>query len=171
MHITGMCMPESVDVTLAGGAETHSTQVDARLLVICCVLIMAALLVVGAVSHGVIRHIVQTSPLWITIALGLRGARMSKWTALPCLSFWALLMIAIWSYLLTGSPRFVGGHFSRTEIAMTAIVGVSSIVGIAGALRMKTRVRALAATVTLVVLAVLQFEALLISLLPQIAHH
>lgn len=131
---------------------------------------MAALLVVGSVSHGVIRHIVQTSPLWITIALGLRRSRMSKWTALPCLFFWALLMIAIWSYLITGEPRAVSGHFSPTEIAMTVIVGASSIVGIAGALRMKTRVRALPATVTFVVLAVLQFEALLVSLLPQVAH-
>lgn len=153
----------------APSTETGNTKVDARLLVICCVLIMAALLVVGSVSHGVIRHIVQTAPLWITIALGLRGARMSKWTALPCLFFWALLMIAIWSYLLTGSPRFVRGHFSPTEIAMTVIIGVSSIVGIVGALRMKTRVRALPATVTLVVLAVLQFEALLISLFPPTA--
>lgn len=149
-----------------GSTETQSTYVGARLLVICCLLVMAALLVVGAVSHGVIRHIVQTAPLWITIALGLRGARMSKWTALPCLLFWALLMIAIWSYLLTGTPHFVSGHFSPIEIAMTVIIGVSSIVGTVGALRMKTRVHVLPATVTFVVLAVLQFEALLVSLLP-----
>jgi len=161
---------EMMDASRTSGTETRGAQVDARLLVICCVLIVAALMVVGSVSHGVIRHIVQTSPLWITIALGLRGSRMSKWTALPCFFFWALLMIATWSYLLTGAPRFASGHLSPTEIAMTVIVGVSSIVGVAGALRMKTRVRAPAATVTFLVLAVLQFEVLLISLLPQAAH-
>jgi hypothetical protein len=32
-----------------------------------CLAVIAALLIVGAVSSGVIRHIVQTSPLWIAI--------------------------------------------------------------------------------------------------------
>lgn len=143
--------------------------IDCRLLVTCCIVIMAALLVVGSVSHGVLRHIVQTSPLWITIVLGLRRSRWSKWSALPCFVFWLLVMIAIWLFLL-GWTRIVNGTFSLTEIAMTVVVGLSAITGIFGALRMKTHVRVLPAIAILVVLAFMQLEAFHISLLPPIAH-
>jgi len=77
-----------------------------RILISCSAVIMAALLVVGAVSHGVIRHIVQTSPLWIAIVLGIRGSALTKWAALPCFVFWLVLMTAIWLYLL-GWARFL----------------------------------------------------------------
>jgi hypothetical protein len=90
---------------------TQASGIDARLLATCCVLNVAVLLVVGSVSHGVIRHIVQTSPLWITVVLGLRRSRWWKWTALPCFIFWLLVMIAIWLFLL-GWARIVNGTFS-----------------------------------------------------------
>jgi hypothetical protein len=106
-----------------------------------CVVIIAALLVVGAVSHGVIRHIVQTSPLWISIVLGVRRSGSSKWATLPCFVFWLLLMIAIWLFLL-GWARIVSGTFSPIEIAMTMIVGLASMLGIVRALGMKSGVRA-----------------------------
>ena len=102
---------------------------DFHLLVICCVTMIAALLVVGVVSHGVVRHIVQTSPLWIAIMLAVRRSPWSKWAALPCFAFWLVLMAAIWLYLL-GWARLVTGHFSPTEIAMTMIVGIASLTGI-----------------------------------------
>ena len=88
-----------------------------RLLIGCCIVIIAALLVVGTVSSGVIRHIVQTSPLWIVIVLSVRRSAWSKWAALPCYLFWLLLMTAIWLFLL-GWARIVSGTFSHTEIAM-----------------------------------------------------
>jgi hypothetical protein len=113
---------------------------DFRILIFCCLAVIAALLVVGAVSHGIIRHLVQTSPLWITVALALRRSPWSKWSALPCLLFWVLLMTAIWLYLL-GWARIVSGTFSPTEIAMTIIVGAAAITGIANALQMRTVIR------------------------------
>ena len=57
---------------------------DFRIVTGCCLAMIAALMVVGAVSHGVLRHIVQTSPLWITIVLGIRRSASTKWAALPC---------------------------------------------------------------------------------------
>jgi hypothetical protein len=30
----------------------------------CCLAVMGALLVVGVMSHGVLRHVAQTAPLW-----------------------------------------------------------------------------------------------------------
>src|SRR6266851_2465779 len=72
-----------------------NSQPFALLLTGCCVAIIAALLVVGAVSSGVIRHIVQTSPLWIAIVLGVRRSGWSKWAALPCLVFWLSSVVGI----------------------------------------------------------------------------
>ena len=141
-----------------------------RVPVICCVLIIAALLVVGTVSHGVIRHIVQTSPLWIAIVLGVRNSAFTRWAALPCFVFWLALMTAIWLYLL-GWAHLISGTFSPTEIAMTIIVGAASVVGIVNAATSKSSgVRAIAAIATLSLVLVLQIAALRVSLLPQIAH-
>jgi hypothetical protein len=140
-----------------------------RIVVACCVLITTALLVVGAVSHGVIRHIVQTSPLWITIFLATRQSTFTKWTALPCFLFWLLVMIAIWLFLL-GWVHIVSGTFSPTEIAMTLIVGLASAVGIGIAAGLRSEVRAWSAILAFLLVATLQLLAFRLSLLPAIAH-
>jgi len=49
-------------------------------------------LVFGAVSHGVLGIIVQTSPLWIAIVPRHSAARLDS-GALPCFFFWLLLII------------------------------------------------------------------------------
>src|SRR5260370_16527406 len=140
-----------------------------RILTTCCVSIIVALLVVGAVSHGVLRHIVQTSPLWIAIVSGIRRSGLSKWAALPCFVFWFLLMSALWIFLL-GSARFLSGTFSPTEIAMTMIVGLASIVGIVTAVRIRGGVSLWSATGIVLLVAALQLAAFLLQLLPATAH-
>jgi len=142
---------------------------DFRILVACSVSTIVALLVVGAVSHGVLRHIVQTSPLWISIVLGIRRSGWIKWAALPCFVFWLILMILIWLFLL-GWARIVSGTFSSTEIAMTLIVGLASVVGIVRALSLRAGVGAWSAIATVLLVAVLQVTAFRLSLLPAIAH-
>jgi hypothetical protein len=142
---------------------------DFRLLTGCCLAIIVALLVVGTVSHGVIRHIVQTSPLWIAIMLGGRHSGWTKWAALPCFVFWLSLMTAIWLFLL-GWARIVSGTFSPTEIAMTIIVGLASIVGIVRAIGVRSGVDKWSATTIILVVAVSQVAAVRLSLIPEIAH-
>jgi hypothetical protein len=39
----------------------------------CCLTTLVALYIVGAVSHGSLRHEVQTLPLWGPIVFGFRG--------------------------------------------------------------------------------------------------
>src|SRR5258708_31388954 len=129
------------------------------LLVGACLAVVAALLIVGAVSSGVIRHIVQTLPMWIAIVLGARQSHWAKWAAFPCFVFWLILMTAIWFFLL-GWARIVSGTFSPTEIAMTVIVGVASLVGTAGAWRVKSSTRAWPAAATPPLLPPLQPLAL-----------
>ncbi len=91
---------------------------------------IAALLVVGSVSHGVLRHLVQTLPSWLTVYFGFRRSTLAKWTAIPVSLFWLAIMICIWLYLL-GWASIVSGHFTKVEIAMTIIVGLASFFSIA----------------------------------------
>lgn len=142
---------------------------DFRILMICCMATIAALLVVGAVSHGVIRHVVQISPLWIAILLAVRRSGWSKWVALPCFLFWMLLMTAIWLYLL-GWARIVSGTFSATEIAMTVIVGLASIAGMVKAVGIRSGIRPWPAAGMVLLILALQLVAIWASLLPALAH-
>jgi hypothetical protein len=136
---------------------------------ICCLAILVALYIVGAVSHGILRHAVQTLPLWIPIGLGFRRNEAAKWTALPCCGLWFFVMSVIWAFLL-GWTGAITGHFSPVEIAMTIVVGVSCLVCVAIAARWRTATSAPLATAILIGAAALQTLALRISFLPSIAN-
>jgi len=140
-----------------------------RLVLVCSLLTIAALLVVGSVSHGVIRHIVQTAPLWIAIVLAFQESDWSTWAAIPCFLFWLLIMVAIWLYLL-GWARIITGTFSPTETAMTIIVGLASVTGLFAAVSRKTAVAWWRGISLMVLVAILQVIALRVSLLAAIAH-
>jgi len=129
--------------------------------------VLIALYVVGAVSNGSLRHEVQTLPLWFPIVLGFRQRELAKWAALPCLIFWLLIMVFIWLFLL-GWARVLTGHYSPVEIAMTLVVGIASVVGIAVMLRWRTTVRPLTALGVTLLFATLQVLAMRISLIPYI---
>jgi hypothetical protein len=133
----------------------------------CCLAILLALYIVGAVSHGSLRHEVQTLPLWFPIVLGFNRREMARWCALPCLVFWLSTMALIWLFLL-GWAHVISGHFSPIEIAMTLIVGAASAAGLAlclGRIRWSTPGFALA-----LVFAILQLLAFRVSMFPAIAH-
>lgn len=142
---------------------------DLRILMVCCGAVITALLVVGVVSHGVLRHIVQTAPLWVGILLGLGHSGLTKWATLPCFIFWLLIMAVIWLFLL-GWAHIISGTFSPTEIAMTMVVGAASIVGIIKAANLRSGVDLWPAIATALLLALLQLAAFRLSLLPHIAH-
>ena len=134
---------------------------------VCCLAVLVALYIVGAVSHGSLRHEVQTLPLWIPIVLGFNRREMARWCALPCLFFWFGIMVLIWLFLL-GWMHVISGHFSPVEIAMTLIVGVASAIGIGLCL---WRARWSAQGFALIVLfAILQCAVFRISMFPAIAY-
>jgi hypothetical protein len=134
----------------------------------CCLAILVALYVVGAVSNGSLRHEVQTLPLWIPIVLGFRQRELAKWAALPCFVFWLGIMLLIWLFLL-GWARIVTGHYSPVEIAMTFVIGGACLLGIGLSLRWKTSVNTLAACSAAVLLGALQLLAFRVSLIRYIA--
>jgi hypothetical protein len=100
----------------------------------CAMAIFLSLLVVGVVSASVVRHLVQTLPLWIVVGLGLRDSAWTRWAAFPVFAFWLALMAVVWSFLL-GWTRIISGTFSPTEIAMTGVVAAAAVVGLFAALR------------------------------------
>jgi hypothetical protein len=140
-----------------------------RLLLYCCLLMILCLYVVGFESHGILRHVVQTAPLWLVVVLAKRESPWTKWTALPCFIFWLVLMTLIWLFLL-GWAKVLSGTFTPVEIAMATTVGLCSMVGIVLALRSRTHVHPIKAFAVFVSTAVFQFLVLRISFLPSIAH-
>jgi hypothetical protein len=141
---------------------------DSRIVVGCCVAMFAALFVVGVVSNIVVRHLVQTSTLWIAIVLGIRNSKLTKWAALPCFVFWLVLMAAIWSFLL-GWTHSLSGTFSPAEIAMTIIVGAASLGGMIRVVSIRSGVPVVQAATTFLVVLILQVGVFRLSMLPQIA--
>lgn len=133
----------------------------------CSLAILIALYVVGAVSHGSLRHEVQTLALWVPIVFGFNRREFARWCALPCFLFWLTVMVLIWLFLL-GWARVVSGTFSPIEIAMTIVVGAASACGLVCCLR---GVRwTLSGALLMVAFAILQVALFRISMLPAIAH-
>lgn len=133
-----------------------------RTLGICTLILIVSLYVVGIVSHGIIRHAVQTAPLWLAVWLGFRRSSWAKWAALSPFVLWLLLMINIW-LLLLGLPHLLSGTFSPIEIAMTVTVGVAAVVGIATALSVRTVISWTSAVGTLLLMTCAQLFALWVS--------
>ena len=141
---------------------------DNRILLACGLAVIAALLVVGVVSREIVRHVLQTAPVWIVVVLAARGSRLARWAAVPVFAFWLFIMALIWLFL-AGIARIVTGHYSPAEIAMTLVVGLACLVGLAAALRASGRASWPAALGVLALSAVLQVAAMAVSLKPPIA--
>lgn len=127
-----------------------------------------SLLVVGVVSHTLLRHVVQIAPL--LLALGLLAWR-PEWgvaAAAPLFGFWLLIMTAIWLFLL-GVARLVSGTFTPVEIALTLIIGAACLLGLRTTVRRGTTLAMAAAISTAAAFAVLQFGAMWLSMQPYLA--
>ena len=127
--------------------------------------VAGALLVVGVVSHTLLRHVIQIAPL--VLALGLLGGR-SAWgvsAATPLFAFWFLIMGAIWLFLL-GVARIVSGTFTPAEVTLTLIVGAASLLGLGSAYRRGTTLAVLPRLGLIAAFAVLQFAAMWLSTQP-----
>jgi|WetSurMetagenome_2_1015567.scaffolds.fasta_scaffold133383_2 hypothetical protein len=125
-----------------------------------------ALLVVGAVSDGILRHVVQTIPLWLIVFCPARP--WLKWFAIPSFVVWLAVMVLIWLFLL-GIARLFSGQFSPTEIAMTVCVGCGAVSGLVAVLRWRSGLRLSTVTAVLVLSAALQIGLLALSFRPVVA--
>jgi hypothetical protein len=129
---------------------------------------LLALYVVGIVSNGVVRHIVQTLPLWFPILLGLHQQEIAKWASLPCFIIWLVLMTLIWLFLL-GWANVISGHFTPVEVILTLVIGIASLAGLVAGFRWRTSLSWGKGLFVAAIFVVLQLVALRISFLPAIA--
>jgi cation transport ATPase len=125
-----------------------------------------ALWIVGIASGEILRHLIQTLPIWIGVILGFRNSEWTKSAALPFFIFWFAIMTLIWLFLL-GWSRIVRGHYSPTEVAMTIVIGAAAFAGIIFCVRMKTQIKFIQAAGIFVLTALAQYGAMYVSLLPQ----
>ncbi len=135
----------------------------------CIAIICSLVLGVGIPGHLVLRHIVQTLPLWAAIVLGFRHSRFTGSVGFPLFLFWLALMSLIWLYLL-GISHILSGHFSPLEVAMTILVGAASLAGLAACFRVKHWPSVASSAVLFVVLAAIQWGCFWVSFLPTVAH-
>lgn len=134
----------------------------------CAVAVIASLYAVGIESHGIIRHIVQTAPLWIGVWLGWRNSQLTKWALLPCFVLWLVLMVNIW-LLLLGLPHFLSGDFTSIEIVLTVLIGIACIIGAVRGFRERTSVPFSRAFLVTVGVLFLQLLCLRVSFLPRVS--
>jgi cation transport ATPase len=144
----------------------RNTNVDSRKIAICCLTMIIALWIVGVASGEILRHLIQTLPIWIGVLLGFRNSQWGKSAALPFFIFWLAIMTLIWLFLL-GWSRIVRGHYSPTEIAMTIVISAAAFLGIILCARMKTQIKFIQAAALFVLTALTQYFAMYVSLLPQ----
>jgi hypothetical protein len=138
------------------------------LIAICCLAIILALtLGVGLATNLVLRHLVQTLPLWAGVLLGFRHSPAASWVAAPCFLFWLSLMVLIWTFLL-GISHIVSGTFKPIEVVMPIVV-LASLAGFFGVARFKSRLSIVAKAGLFVLTAAMQFGCFWLSLLPAIA--
>jgi hypothetical protein len=140
-----------------------------RLIAGLCLALIAALWIVGIEASQPVRHLVQTSPIWIAVALTLRGDSSGKWVALAFFVFWALVMGSIWLFLL-GWAHLVTGRFTQIEIVLTVCIGAVSLAGTIACLRFKGAMGWIPGIGLFLVSAAIQMAALRVSMLPSIAH-
>jgi hypothetical protein len=142
----------------------------AKRIALCCLAIIVALVGgVGLATGLVVRHVVQTAPLWIGLALGIRGSRAVGWVTAPIFAFWMVLMTLIWLYL-AGWSTLLSGHFSPFETAMTLVVGAACAIGLWLDVRSFAGVPATPAAGLFVIAAAAQCLCFRLSALPGIAH-
>ena len=81
----------------------------------CFIGLAVALLLVGVVSGTVLRHLVQIVPILIGLALLARRPDWGAYAAIPIFTFWALIVVLIWLFLL-GLSRIANGHYTPIEV-------------------------------------------------------
>jgi hypothetical protein len=151
-------------------ARSGGTDDRAKRIALCCLAIIVALVGgVGLATGLVIRHVVQTAPLWIGLVLGIRGSRAVGWFTAPIFAFWMVLMTLIWLYL-AGWSTLISGHFSPFETAMTLVVGAACAIGLGLDVRSFAGVPATPAAGLLVIAAAAQWLCFRLSALPGISH-
>ena len=136
---------------------------DAVFVAICLTGIAIALVLVGAVSDTIPRHLVQIVPLILGAGLVLGRNPSASYAAVGLCAFWAVIMGLIWLYLL-GLSGVVSGTYSAVEIALTVVIAVFSVLGILRGTRADKQISGMRVPVLIAVAFVIQAVVTSVSL-------
>ena len=136
---------------------------DAAFLAVCLAGIAIALVLVGAVSDTIPRHLVQIVPLILGAGLVLGRNPSASYAAVGLCAFWAVIMGLIWLYLL-GLSGVVSGTYSAVEIALTVVIAVFSVLGILRGTRADKQISGMRVPVLIAVAFVIQAVVTSVSL-------
>ena len=87
---------------------------------VCLLVAAAALVVVGAVSGTLARHVVQAVPLLLVFALIPRWPAAGVWAAVGVLGVWFAVMALVWAYLL-GLSDIASGSYPNVGVFLTVV--------------------------------------------------
>jgi hypothetical protein len=130
-------------------------------------IVIVALLAVGVVSHTPLRHVIQSAPLALALALTVQRPAWGAWAAAPVLLLWLLVMTLIWLWL-TGVARIISGDFPPAEVVLTIVIGAGCACGLPAAILTRPRPAWPVCAGLVLVFAALQFAAAWASILPAI---
>ena len=95
----------------------------------CLIGLLLALLLVGAVSGTLLRHVVQILPIVAALVVLQRRPAWGAYAAFPILVFWIFIVLLIWLFLL-GLSRIANGHYTLIEIVSTFLMAGFCVIGV-----------------------------------------
>jgi hypothetical protein len=135
----------------------------------CLIGLLLALLLVGAVSGTILRHIVQILPIVAALVVLQRRPAWGAYAAFPILVFWIFIVALIWLFLL-GLSRIANGHYTLIEIVSTFLMAGFCVIGVTRTIPLGRDLSTLARAGMFVVFAAMQFAAMWVSFLKPIAN-
>ena len=95
----------------------------------------ASLLLVGIVSDTLMSHLIQVAPLSLAPIIAWRWKpAVGAWAVVSLHSFWMVVMVLIWLFLL-GISEIVDGRFTAVEVVLTVAIAGFSAAGIVSGVR------------------------------------
>jgi hypothetical protein len=140
-----------------------------RIVPVCLIGLAAALLVVGAVSGTVLRHIIQILPVLAAVVVVTNRPDRGAYASLPIFVFWIGIVVLIWLFLL-GVSRIANGHFTPIEIVATFFMAAFSLAGAAASIHLGRPLRFARRIMAISLFAILQVAAMWLSFLKPIAN-
>jgi hypothetical protein len=136
---------------------------------VCLIGLASALLLVGALSGTLVRHLVQILPILLVLALLHGRPSWGAYAALSIFIFWTGIVILIWLFLL-GFSRVANGQYTAPEIVLTFVMAGCSISGVLRSVPLGRTVPVLGRIAVFILFAVLQVAAMWASSLRPIAN-
>lgn len=124
----------------------------------CAAVIIAALISAGVIGGEALRLVAQSSPLWLLVALGMRGGGFARWAGFPMFAFWLVCAGLIWADRL-GYVRFAGGGFSDIDAQLAVVVVIAAVVGLAACFAPQRRISSLSGLTLTLACGALQIGA------------